>query len=192
MNIKELLELLRDSLPLLTAPQAEAVISVIRRDVDEEEEVMVGKRTIVPPNSRCRVKCRSNFETAQGRENVAFTPYPADTELEISESVVQVMLGRKTVHVVVSNPTNQPITVEKGMVLGTIEAVSAVIPIGPSEKFKETKEETGDGETQLSDSSLNINSVQLEQREGEDSGKEDEMPKVDLSHKCKVLGGRLL
>ena len=177
LNIKELPELLRDSLPMLTVAQAEAVISVIRRDVEEEEEVTVGKRTTVPPNSRCRVKCRTAFETAENRENVVFNPYPADSELEMSESVVQVKLGRKTVHVVVSNPTNQPITVGKGKILGTIEALSAIIPIGPSGKFKDP-----DGETSASDLSLNINCVQAGQNQEEDSMEKGEKPNVDLSH----------
>ena len=63
------------------------------------------------------------------------------------------------------------------MVLGNFEAVSAVIPIGPSEKFKDP-----DRETWVPGISLHINSVDVEQEEGKDSEKEDEMSNVDRSH----------
>ena len=207
MDIPELPELLGDSIPTLTATKAEAVISVIRRDIDEEEEVVVGKRTIIPANSRCRVKCRTNYETAQIRENVAFTPYPADTELDVQESVIHVKLGRKAVHVVVANPTNQPITVEKGLVLGTIEAVSAIIPIGPNEKFEESEQGENDPQGTGSEGQDTANTPSLPGKaqgcpdhqvgEGPDlenkgpigmveatTGQiqEEERPKVDLSH----------
>ena len=78
--------------------------------------------------SKFSLPCCTNFQTSEEKQNVAFIPYPADTELEFSDSVVQVKLGSRNVHVVVSNPTNQPVILEKRLVLGSIETVSAIIP----------------------------------------------------------------
>ena len=132
LDISELPSMLKDSMPCLSSvSKAEAVVSLIQTDVEVEDEVRVGKRTIIPASSRCRVKCRTKFETSGTRQNVIFTPFPADSEIELSDSVVQVQLGKRTVHVVVSNPTNYPLTLEKGCVLGAIESLSALIPVGP-------------------------------------------------------------
>ena len=46
-------------------------------------------------------------------------------------------LGKRSVNVVISNPTNSPITLEKGHILGAVESVSAIIPISPAETQKE-------------------------------------------------------
>ena len=84
------------------------MIALIQTDLDREEEVRVVKKMVLPARSRCRVKCRTEFGTSQSRQNVLFTPYPVDSDLEVSDSVVQVKLGNRGMHVVVSNPTNHP------------------------------------------------------------------------------------
>ena len=88
-------------------------------------------KDVLPARSQCRVKCSTDFETVQARQNVIFSPYPADSELEMLDSLLQVKLGNRGVHVVVSNPTDQPITLKKGTVLGSVESISAMVPVGP-------------------------------------------------------------
>ena len=171
MNIEELPCLLKNSIPALTLLKAEAVISLIKTDIEDEEEVAVAKRTVVPANSRCRVKCRTRFETSESKQNVTFTSYPSDGELEIPDSVVQVKMGKRCVNVVVTNPTNRPVTLEKGWVLGSVEAVSAIIPLGP-EADDATKRKANNGAKGMVPSNL----VQAQ------SVQTTELPKLDLSH----------
>jgi hypothetical protein len=83
------------------------------------------------------VKCFTDFEIAQARRNVIFTAYPSDVESELSDSVVEVKLGNRGVHVVVSNPTNFPLTLEKRTILGCVESVAAMVPVLPAEIPKE-------------------------------------------------------
>ena len=70
-------------------------------------------------------------------ESVTCTPNILDSELELEEIVTKVKLGRTYSHVVVTNPTNSTLILDKGIVLGSIEAISAVVPISPNEELKE-------------------------------------------------------
>ena len=106
LELAELPKLLKNSMPSLTISKAEAVVSLISNDSSDEDEVIVGKETKVPANSQCRVKCRTKFEVSEPKQNVTFTPYPLDREFETSDSVVEMKLGKRSVHVVVRNPTN--------------------------------------------------------------------------------------
>ena len=133
-NVPDLPLVLRETLPALPQSKVEAVIALIQSDTSDENEVVVSRPTVLPANSRCRVKCRSSFEASDLRQNVVFTAYPSDSELEVSDSVLLAKLGRKSVHVVVSNPTNQPVVLEKGAVLGSIESLAAIIPVGPRDE----------------------------------------------------------
>ena len=135
MDLVELPSLLKDSLPKLSRASAEAVISIISHDSIDETDVKVKRDTTVPPNSRCRVKCSTKFEVSEPKQNVVFTPYPSDKEYESSDMLVQMKFGKRVVDVVVSNPTNRSITLEKGFVLGSIESVAAIIPVEPSENM---------------------------------------------------------
>ena len=123
-----------DSIPFLTPSKAEAVVSVMEADVVVVENAKVMKKTVVPAHSRCRIRCHTSFRTEDTHQNVLFSPNILDSELEFAESVAQVKRGRSTINVVVSNPTNQPYVLRKGLALGSIEAVSAVIPVMPNEE----------------------------------------------------------
>ena len=169
LELAELPKLLKNSMPSLTISKAEAVVSLISKDLSDEDEVVVGKETKVPANSQCRVKCRTKFEVSEPKQNVTCTPYPLDREFETSDSVVEMKLGKRSVHVVVRNPTNRTITLERGLVLGSIESVSAIVPIGPVEEAAQSIRPTpgkSDGPT------AEVNSVQSEVV----------TPKFDLSH----------
>ena len=133
MSRTNLPSLLQECIPSLSGPNAEAVVSLIQADTIDEETISVASKTVLPPNTRCRVKCRTRFEASEPKQNVAFTPNPSDTEIEMNESLIQVKLGKRNTHVVVTNPTNHPITLDRGLVLGSVESVSAIIPIGPAD-----------------------------------------------------------
>ena len=62
MEIKELPSLLKDSIPILSESKAEAVISLIHTDNLDEHEVVTSNPTVIPANSKCRVKCKTKFE----------------------------------------------------------------------------------------------------------------------------------
>ena len=128
-GVKDLPEALRDTIPSVGA-NANAVIALLQSDTFCEEDVKVARDTSLPPRSRCRVDCRTHYVAAGSCENLVFSPYPLDMELEMSESVVKLKRGKRSVQVVVSNPTNTPMVLNKGLVLGSVESVSAIVPLG--------------------------------------------------------------
>jgi hypothetical protein len=111
---------------------ADAVISLLQLDTLCEEDVKVARDTTIPPQSRCRVDGRTRFDSSGTRQNLIFTPYPSDTELEMLESVVQLKSGKRNVHVVVTNPTKFPVSEER-LCVGFSGKVSAVVPLGSGE-----------------------------------------------------------
>ena len=134
-GMENLPEALKDTIPSLGA-HADAVISLLQSDSVDEEDVKVSRDVIVPPQSRCRVDCRTRFEAPVDCQNLLFTPYPSDMEFELSESVVRLKRGKRKVHVVVTNPTNSPLSLKKGLVLGSVESVAAVVPLGSGDESK--------------------------------------------------------
>ena len=78
-GIQDLPQALRDTIPSLGA-NADAVISLLQSDSFGEEEVKVARDTTLPPQSRCRVDCRTRYDSAESRQNLMFTPYPYDME----------------------------------------------------------------------------------------------------------------
>ena len=42
--------------------------------------------------------------------------------------------GKRNVNVVVTNPTNSPVVIKKGLILGSVESVSAVVPLGSGDE----------------------------------------------------------
>ena len=173
MGIEELPSLLKESIPLLSESKAEAVISLIHTDNLDEHEVVTSNKTVIPANSKCRIKCRTKFEVSQPTQNLVFTANPTDQEFEVSDSVVLMKLGKRSVNVVVSNPTNSPITLAKGYTLGAVESVSAIIPISPAENVpSEEKNHTSSPESPAEPvSKVNINKVEAKTT-----------PMFDLSH----------
>ena len=153
--------LLKMSCPSISETNLATVVNLIKNEALQEDFVITSKENVIPANSRYKVKCKTGYRTSTSEESVMFSPNVLDSELDISESVTKVKLGRGCVHVVVSNPTDNPVVLGKGVTLGSIEAISAVIPIMPSE--------TGD------DKPVQVDSVEV--------GIEDSwLPPVDLSH----------
>jgi hypothetical protein len=125
--------LLKVSCPGILKKNVSAVVSLIREEVVKEDFVTTTKRVIVPANSRCQVKCRTKYRASEVEESVMFTPNPIDTELELEEIVTKMKLGRGHTQIMVRNPTNFPVVLDKGVTIGSIEAVSAVIPLMPND-----------------------------------------------------------
>ena len=134
-DMENLPQALRDTIPAMGA-NAHAVISLLQSDNVEEDDVKVSRDVTVPPQSRCRVDCRTRYNSLEDRQTLLFSPYPSDMEFELSESVVHLKRGKRKVHVVVTNPTNAPMSLKKGLILGSVESVSAVVPLGSGDESK--------------------------------------------------------
>ena len=155
-----------DSIPSLTLSKVEAVINLIDSDMVEEKEAKVMSKTVIPAHSRCKVRCHTDFQTDEAKQNVLFSPNILDSQLEFMELVVEVKRGKSTVNVVVANPTNQSYVLEKGLVLGAVEAVSAVIPVAPKKEKTQNKKAA-------------VQQVEAEVGEGQE---ERWLPNIDLTH----------
>ena len=164
MDREKIPSALVNSIPSLTPCKAEAVVNLIDAEVDEEKEARVMSKTVIPARSHCKVRCQTNFRTDEAKQNVLFSPNILDSELEFRELVAEVRRGKSSVNVVVSNPTNQAFVLKKGLVLGAVEAVSAVIPVVSNEKLMR---------------SATVGKVEAECR---DTGVEKWLPDVDLAH----------
>ena len=125
--------LLKLSCPTILDKNISAVVNLIRNEVHHEEFVTTAKKVTVPANCRYKLKCKTAFRASDPEESVLFTPHPMDSELVLDESVTKAKLGRGHVHVVVNNPTNNPIVIGRGVTIGSISSVSAVIPLMPNE-----------------------------------------------------------
>ena len=189
--------LLRLSCPFLTNSRANAVVNLIQAETSEEI-ASTATRTIIPPRSRYKVRCRTGFQASELNQSVFVSPILLGTELEVAESVATVRIGRQIVHIVVSNPTDEPIVLEKNSPLASVEPVSAVIPLmvlNPSKvKTGSLTAEALSVQTPQHTTSHNhypVSSVSLaeegganEQTQGDDDPQniDDWLPPVDLSH----------
>ena len=158
------------------AKGVEAMVNFIRNQTEViASDAKTTARTVIPPHTRCRLKCKTGFEVSEMEENVMFSPdLVLDSELEFQDSVSQLKIGRTPyIHVVVSNPTSVEHVIEKGVVVGSVETVSAVIPIHPKEEQEQ--------ETFVS--SVGVKTETVEDEDLEDDVEDDAwMVDVDLSH----------
>ena len=163
------------SMPSLTQNKAKAVVNLIAADSPQAREAKVLSKVVLPPHSRCKIRCRTSFRTDEPKQNLLFSPNILDSELEFVESVVEVKRGNPNVNIVVSNPTNKPYVLKKGLSVGGVEAVSAVIPVMPS-KSKKLSAEVNKVEVEPPGGSGTVN---VESPENVD---QKWLPNVDLSH----------
>ena len=169
LNKETLPTALLNSMPSLTQNKAKAVVNLIAADTPQAKEAKVLSKVVLPPHSRCKIRCRTSFQTDEPKQNLLFSPNILDSELEFVESVVDVKRGNPNINIVVSNPTNQPYVLRKGLSVGVVEAVSAVIPVMPSKSKK---------------LAANVNQVDAEPSENVEAEPSDQkwLPNVDLSH----------
>ena len=133
-------EAFQKTFPSLSLKTAEAVVNVIRADTNIGGTAEAAARTVIPPHSRCRVKCKTGgMKSPEPEQSILFSPNILDSELEYSESVSTLKMGKAYVNIVVTNPTNVAKVIKKGTCLGDLEVVSAVIPIVPKKEVQEKK-----------------------------------------------------
>ena len=115
---------------------AETMIAILQKVADAPDllgRIRVPKRTIVPGNSKLRVKRRGNIEFDSKPKSVLFQtllePIIGDI-LNINESYENLSNG-KTPHIfiTIANPSNKGIVINKGHILGALHNVSATIPV---------------------------------------------------------------
>ena len=136
----ELPDVLQEMLPFLSASSAAAVVNTVTSDVQVSSVVWSKERVVVPPHTRSRIKCRTKFKTTSAKDSVIFTPETLEDELEMTESVSSLHHGRTPyLHVVVTNPTDVDRVIPVGMVLGSVESVSSVVPISPKKRTTKSK-----------------------------------------------------
>ena len=136
------LTLLLNSLPVmsnLSENSVKAVVNIVSADHSELEggAAWTTTKLTVPANSRCRVKCRTRVAAVESKQSVLFTPEVLSNGLEMTDSVSRIHLGRtSSIHVVVVNSSDEDKVIPKGCVLGSVEMVSSVVPVGPRPKVE--------------------------------------------------------
>ena len=179
-------QLLRMSCPTILEANISAIVQLIRDEVPKEEFVISAGQNVIPANSRFKVKCRTKYRASEPIESVLFTPNVLENELELTETVTRAKLGRGYVHVVVVNPTNNPLVLEKGVVLGSIEAVSAVIPLMPSDLTSESGVESAEvlslSTQEPVDTKEQVSSSLHEEQGAKGESCRPSLPNVDLTH----------
>ena len=109
-----------------------ALIENRSKSDDSLTEVKLPKSVKVPAGHRIQVKCRAKVQAAEDGQVVYFSPLVADNddEVEFNETVATLRYGR-TNHVVVDiiNSSRSDKELSKGMVVGKIQSISAVIPM---------------------------------------------------------------
>ena len=158
--------LLRMSCPSLNEINARAVVNIINYEPAEDVAITT-TQTVVPPNSRCRIKCKTGFKASAVNQSVLVAPVLLDTELELVDSVAVVHMGRQSMHIVVSNPTDEPIVLKKNIILGSVEPVSAVVPLM-----------AGNSATRKGVSSLSVNTNNNDKAQQTSGGRQTQVPGV--------------
>ena len=160
---------LKEALPTVTLKGAENMINLIQEKAKTPDllgDVKVAQLSIIPANSRYRLKCKSKVHVEEREKSILFSPLSEgdfDNDLLLRESFSTVKKG-KTPFITIDlvNPTNHDITIRKGAVIGTAHSVSAVIPL----EMKPGREVEP-----------SVNEVNVEV-----NADKQWLPKVDLSH----------
>jgi hypothetical protein len=109
--------------------------ALIQEKVEKSDflaEVKTSKSVKVPAGHKVQVRCRVKVQSNDDEQAVCFVPCMAesDQELAFSETVSNLRRGRTNYVVVdVLNDTKKEMTLSKGVVIGSIHSVSAVMPL---------------------------------------------------------------
>ena len=147
------------------------------------ETVKLSKQNVVIPHSKtipvtCRVRVRSG--PVPGRIPVVFQPtieIDVPDYLIVSESLTYLQKGSScSINVLVQNPTNHDIVIKGRKVLGSVKAISTMVPI----PYNWSTSENSDN-SDASECKVDINQpVTQEKHENDESIQWD--PDIDLSH----------
>ena len=128
----EMSEGLAKSLKVFPRPTVDAVVNVLQTGDTIVADAKTTVRTVIPPHTQCRLKCKTGLKCSEVEETVLFSPDLLDSELEYQESISKLKQGRTPyINIVVLNPTSVSKVVEKGVVVGSVECISSVMPIFP-------------------------------------------------------------
>ena len=86
-------DLMKKFFPAVSKQDAESVVNLIRANVSESEisEARTTSKTVVPPHSRCLIKCKTGIKITESEQAVLISPEMFESELEFSESVSKVL-----------------------------------------------------------------------------------------------------
>ena len=140
-----------ESLPSIKPLEAKAVINIIQENRNDIlAMVRTTKSKIIPKNSVSHVQCRirdlgpiqSKIMTVVFQPDITF-----ETDLELNETIVNIKKGKDLMKIPIFNPTGKDIYIPSKTNLGTINQLSAVIPLQFSENLvSEMPEATDDSE----------------------------------------------
>ena len=128
--------------------KVEALTTLVQKRAvapDYFTDVKTSSSISVPAGRRVQIKCRVKTSADDTNQTAYFSPIltDCDEELTFSETVSQLKRGQ-TNHVIVDimNQTGKEKTLPKGTIIGSMQSVSAVIPmVAWMERMKVTKKE---------------------------------------------------
>ena len=156
-----------------------ALIQKRSRSDDLLAEVKLSNAVKVPAGHRVQVKCRAKVQPGEDGQVIYFSPLVVDNddEVEFSETVATLRRGR-TNHVIVDiiNSSRTDKEFAKGMVVGKVQSVAAVVPMVAFNERRYEREEVAEVNTVSQ-----VGEVSPENKEG--SGSSGSVGrKWDLSH----------
>ena len=121
----------------LSAEKAEAFVNIIEAGGEISEisrEARISKNYEIPANCSLKVRCKVKDLQFSNNYNkpITFTPLEElciEGDLVYMDSVDVLKQGRKYMDIVVYNPSNVPVMVEKGKIVGTVSDVSAAFSL---------------------------------------------------------------
>ncbi len=158
----------------------EPIIALIHQKAKEPDLLLTVKTQSslnIPAGSCAQIKCRIKLCIDSDKKTIHFVPKVtenADDELTFSESITNIKRG-KTQYLLIDviNPTKSSIWLKKGMIVGSVHSVSAVIPLRLSVN-EISCVQNGDVKK------LKIHNSKIDEANFENG--EKWLPKVDLSH----------
>ena len=193
----EIRTLFRNSLQDMSLGRIEVMINLIHRKFEESDwlgEIESVKSYVVPAFSKVNLKCKVKGDVKGQSRSIICTPSLNETwdnELIMAEFVGELRRGKTPFMIVeIRNPTGVDKVIKKGVVLGDVCSLSAVIPMGifDSKSAVNQVSEVNEEEGQKSNSQEKyetkpkLGSNQVQNEVISNLKNESWMPNVDLSH----------
>ena len=160
---------------LASSEKADAMVQLIEEGTEIQElnsEVRLGKSQVVEPGCCLKVKCRFNDLKICGENKLlVFSPFEelcVEGDLVAFESVEVHKSRKKTIDVMLYNPTSQKMYLQKGKVLGQVSNAAAAytLPIlQNSASVGEVQAEEGEKETKDMIEEINLGDLEETDRE---------------------------
>ena len=82
--------LLLELFPSITEKTVTSFINIVKADVVTTSAAWTTKPTVVPPHTRCRLKCRTKLAGSSQKQTVIFNPDETEDELQYTDSVSEI------------------------------------------------------------------------------------------------------